>query len=323
VPAAVNSRTSRGQNTDVDGGIEAYRRVMFQTIIAGCDGFDRGREAAAFAARIADAADARLLLVAAYSEPPLPFPEPFREYASQVERAIRGVRDELAPRAETATVEALSPAHALRHTAAREHADLIVVGSRHPGPLDGLARPDHALQVLHSAPESVAVVPEGTKVPPRLARIVAGLDGSPESRAAVDLAAGLARVADARLWLQVVVDDRPTASYIQPPDWWDRLKEGTAAGEALLERTLAELRDVEVDGGVATGGPAEVLAAGAKGSDLLVLGSRRWGPVRRLALGSTAESVVRRGTGPVLVPPRTSHRPQARVDRAPTAAPAR
>ena len=177
--------------------------------------------------------------------------------------------------------------------------------------------------MLHSAPESVAVVPEGTQVPPRLERIVAGLDGSPEARAAVDLAAGLARVAGARLRLQVVVDDRPTATSIQPPDWWHRLEQGKAAGEALLEHTLADVRDVDVDGGVAAGSPAQVLADSAECSDLLVLGSRRWGPVRRLALGSTAESVVRRGAGPVLVLPRTSRRPQARVDCAAPRATAR
>jgi hypothetical protein len=39
--------------------------------------------------------------------------------------------------------------------------------------------------------------------------------------------------------------------------------------------------------------------------DLLVLGSRRWGPVKRLALGSTSERVIRHTACPVLVPPRT------------------
>ena len=289
---------------------------MFRSIIAGCDGFDRGREAAAFAATLADATGARLLLVAAFTEPPIPFPESFREQSAQVAEAIRRVRDELAPNAQTATVAALSPGHALRHTARREHADLIVVGSRPHRRLDRLVRADHALQVLHSAPESVAIVPGGTTVRPELTQIVVGLDASREARAAVDLAADVARAAGARLRLQVVVDDRPTASYIQPPDWSARREERKAAGRALLERTIAALPDVDVDGSVDTGSPVDVLADTATWSDLLVLGSRRWGPVKRVALGSTAEAVVRCATGPVLVLPRTSHRPQARVERA-------
>ena len=286
---------------------------MFHTIIAGCDGFDRGREAAAFAAKLSEATGASLLLVAAFTEPPLPFPEPFREQAAQVERAIRAVRDELAPNAQTATVAALSPGHALRHTARREHADLIVVGSRRHGGVDRLVGADHALQVLHSAPESVAVVPDGTTVGPELGRIAVGLDESPEARAAVDLAVDLARATGARLWLHVVIDDRPTATYVQPFDWPLRLEKRTTGGQDLLDRTLADLRDVDADGGVTTGSPVQVLADAATSTDLLILGSRRWGPVKRLALGSTAEAVVRRGAGPVLVLPRTSHQPQARV----------
>jgi hypothetical protein len=34
---------------------------MFRAIVVGCDGFDRGRQAVAWAAMLADAADARLV----------------------------------------------------------------------------------------------------------------------------------------------------------------------------------------------------------------------------------------------------------------------
>ena len=54
------------------------------------------------------------------------------------------------------------------------------------------------------------------------------------------------------------------------------------------------------------GHPAEELIRADEGLDLLVLGSRRWGPVRRLALGSTSERVIRDAACPVLVPPRRS-----------------
>jgi nucleotide-binding universal stress UspA family protein len=282
---------------------------MLRTIIAGCDGFYRGREAVSFAASLADATDAGLLLVATFAQPPLPLPESLREHAKQIDRAIRRVRDELAPNARAAAVEALSPAHALRHMAHLENADLIVIGSRHHGRLERFVESDHALQVLHSAPQGVAVVPEGTTVGPQLRNIVVGLDGSREARAAVDTAVALARETGAHLRLLVVLDDRPPASYVQPFDWAERLGDRSAAAHAVLQRTLDDLEDVDVDGVVTRGSPSAELAAAAASSGLLVLGSRRWGPIRRVALGSTADAVVRRGTGPVLVLPRTTHRP--------------
>jgi nucleotide-binding universal stress UspA family protein len=52
------------------------------------------------------------------------------------------------------------------------------------------------------------------------------------------------------------------------------------------------------------GDPAGELILASEGLALLVLGSRRWGPVRRLALGSTSERVIRHAGCPVLVPPR-------------------
>ncbi|MBX5442753.1 MAG: universal stress protein, partial [Solirubrobacteraceae bacterium] len=60
-----------------------------------------------------------------------------------------------------------------------------------------------------------------------------------------------------------------------------------------------------VDGAeVLEGRPAEALAARSAELDVLVVGSRGWGPVRRLLLGSTSERLVREAVGPVLVVPR-------------------
>jgi nucleotide-binding universal stress UspA family protein len=293
---------------------------MLRTILAGCDGFERGREAVAFAATLARATGARLHVVAAHLEPPLPFPASSRERAEQIDRAIRRVRDELAPQATATAVHALSPAHALRHAAEREHADLIVVGSRRHGRLGRILEADHALQVLHSAPQSVAVVPDGVAVAARLERIVVGFDGSPEAAAALDLAADIARRAGAQLWLQAVVDDRQpgwsttAAGFARPEDWTAWLEEGRIAARALVDRAVAELAGVDADGGVAVGNPARELAHIGASADLLVLGSRRWGPVSRVALGSTSEAVVRRAAGPVLVMPRGAGRPEPQAD---------
>jgi hypothetical protein len=75
---------------------------------------------------------------------------------------------------------------------------------------------------------------------------------------------------------------------------------------------------VNVEGAAARCGVAETTAEVVKGrvvgtlveatadADLVVLGSRRWGAIRRLALGSTTARVLRDAHCPVLVPPRTT-----------------
>jgi nucleotide-binding universal stress UspA family protein len=214
------------------------------------------------------------------------------------------------------TVEALSPAHAIGHVARWERAGLIVVGAHPRRPLDRLAGVDHAMQLLHSAPAGVAVVPDGTVVRRRPIRIAVGFDGSAESRAAVRVAADLAGALRARLWIQVVVDTRrPHRAPRDAAAWSEAVEQEKLAAHALLDEALAGLADddVDVEGGVSVGDPVGELAATAPWADLLVLGSRRWGPIARLALGSTAEAVMRRRLGPVLVLPRTAHQPRPRV----------
>jgi nucleotide-binding universal stress UspA family protein len=282
---------------------------MFRKIIAGTDGYDHGRAAVTFAAKLADLTGARLVLVTAYHQPPLPFPDPYRDVAARAEHAARALRDEVAPQALTTAVGALSPAHALRHVAEHEHADLIVVGSRRRRRFAHLVEPDRALQVLHGAHSAVVVVPDGTADPSRLDAIAVGVDGSAESEAALQLAVGIARRAGAHLWLQMVVPDIPSA-WMGDASLASSSLSGAASNQRradayeLLDRLLDDIEGVPAEGGATVGDPASVLTGLGRSVDLLVVGSRRWGPLARLALGSTSEAVVRHADGPVLVLPR-------------------
>lgn len=137
---------------------------MYRTIVAGCDGGHRGRGAVSLAQAIASATHARLLLVGVHHQPPLPFPSSYVDQRKDLEHQLRAVRDELAPEAIVQVAADISPAHALRHIARFEHADLIVVGSRHRRRLQRILDSDHALQVLHGARCAVAVAPcRGTR----------------------------------------------------------------------------------------------------------------------------------------------------------------
>ena len=63
---------------------------------------------------------------------------------------------------------------------------------------------------------------------------------------------------------------------------------------------LAELGE-PATGEVVTGNPATELAYAGNDLDLLVTGSRNYGPVRRLMLGSTSTRLVHEAPCPVLV----------------------
>jgi nucleotide-binding universal stress UspA family protein len=101
-----------------------------------------------------------------------------------------------------------------------------------------------------------------------------GFDGSPESLHAREVADAIARATGASLIPLTVVRDGDS---------------GGQAGD-----------DVEA----LSGKPAQALAERAADLDVIVVGSRGWGPVRRLLLGSTSEQVVRDAPSSVLVVPR-------------------
>jgi len=81
-----------------------------------------------------------------------------------------------------------------------------------------------------------------------------------------------------------------------------------AHGNALIRTAIAEAvgsmpDDVSMEQQVISGRPAAELARLVYGGDLLVLGSRHRGWLRRLAPGSVARSVTRRTRCPVVIVP--------------------
>ena len=285
------------------------------SIIAACDGADRGRQAVALGRIIAEATGARLTIVAVYPHPGLPFPPPVGHHVDErhrADRAIRAVRDDLAPGSRTAVVPGLSPAHALCKLADEEGANMIVVGSRHTSAERRMTDADHALQVLHSTHAAVLVVPDDHPVAPGIRRIVVGFDDGAGSQDAVETAIELARATGAHLHLVAVVPHETAAWWlagdaVEPAalDRWagQRRAELADAAREALERAA----DVGTSSEVLSGGVIPCLLEASAGADLLVLGSRRWARIAHVVLGSVSEPIVRRSTCPTLVVPRRRH----------------
>jgi nucleotide-binding universal stress UspA family protein len=76
-----------------------------------------------------------------------------------------------------------------------------------------------------------------------------------------------------------------------------------ADAQAPLTRGLDACGDPSATGEVLDGEPAVALATASTDLDLLVCGSRGFGPLRTLLLGGTSHAVVRRAACPVLVVP--------------------
>ena len=150
----------------------------------------------------------------------------------------------------------------------------------------------------------------------RVPRVVVGISRSRASWWALAWAAGEARRRGARLLL-VHVFRPPVAPAAEDYGQGgfrmlrDPYAERTAHGNALIVTAIDQAvgqmpGDVTVEQQVVYGRPAAELASLAWGADLLVLGSRRRGWLRRLAPGSVARACARRADCPVVVVPEPS-----------------
>ena len=285
---------------------------MFHTIIVGVDARDGGRDALALAERMARAFGGQLVAVHAY-------PDDYfisRSLDAEVDAALhKAAMETLETELERAGISARpvapmdsSPARALHREAEREHADLIVVGSSHRGRIGRVLAGDVTASTLYGAPCPVVVAP--TRFADHggdLKRIGVGFDGSPESRVALSVARAVAEATDARLRVIDVVTpvapDGPFAGYRE--DWTEHARIKREQAEARLECVLAELGEIAT-GVVAFGEPARELVYEAQRLDLLITGSRGYGPVRRLMLGSTSHRLVHEAPCPVMVLTRTA-----------------
>jgi nucleotide-binding universal stress UspA family protein len=291
---------------------------MFGHIAVGCDGSEGGRDAVALGASIASATGGRLSLVGVFPPSFLPVPgvTDRRTLREEAGRVLRKERDLLAPDASVHTVADTSAARALRHFAERRHADLLVVGGGHT------AAPGHATigrtgrQLIYDSQFGVAVAERGLhERTGGLRTIGVGYDGGPEAQAALGAAAALAGAARARLLVRRVVEDR--VPVLSGDAWimlanWNHDEVWADRRERALAEAQAAVTDLEVPAEVSAtvGDPGYELRAFSDGVDLIVVGSRRWGPIARLVTGGVGETLVADAGCSVVIVPRPAGTPR-------------
>ena len=165
---------------------------------------------------------------------------------------------------------------------------------------------DVASSLLQGAACPVLVVPRGVEaVAPR--RIGVAFDGSTESTHALDAAVRLAQALEATLELDAATGSPP---YDMP---WPPVTLGALREElrGVVDAAVARLpSSVTVNSRVHDGDPSAALARASGGLDLLVGGSRGYGAIRRVAVGSVSHRLLRDAQCPLLFVPRQATRPQ-------------
>jgi nucleotide-binding universal stress UspA family protein len=189
--------------------------------------------------------------------------------------------------------------HRLQEAAARLGADLLVVDQR------ALYRFPVYRRALNQAPCAVGIAPDGYALRVRpLKQIGVGADGSPESEQSLEVARGLAAHSGGSVKALSVVPLQEIPYGAPIHDNWSELTK-----RLMLERLNG------IEGGVAYGDPAARLECLCASVDLLIVGSRSYGPLGRLVYGSTSNYLARRASCPLLVLPRSARGQESSDDR--------
>ncbi len=288
---------------------------MFENVLVGVDGRPSGRDAIALARRLlADGAKLTLVHVRSGQLHPLHAVTPglVAEEQEASERMLAEERRVAEADAELLSVVATSPGAGLHREAEAQGADLLVVGTCSRSLVGRAMIGDDTRGALNGAPCAVAIAARGYDEHPfPLAKIGVAYNGSPEAQAALAAARELAAPNRAEvIALEVVTIPSYAFTGLVPPAFGETVN--TMLAEA--KERMGKLDGVE--GRAVYGLAGEELAAFGDEVDLLVVGSRSYGPIRRLVLGSTSDYLERHARCSLLVLPRTAATAQTMAEGA-------
>ena len=280
---------------------------MYRKIITGHDGSEGGDDALALADALRRATGAELTVIGVFPEGPFVDHDQTVEYARKVEAAADrvGVASDAFP--------ANSPAWGLNDAAEELGADLVVVGSKRKTSPGHVSAGHVGLQVLHGSPCAVAVAPAGIRNGEfAINEIGVAYDGSTESDAALDAAVSLAQATGASIHLisAATVESSAFGWGYGVIDLEEEMTE--VYGQRLREAAARIPDDIDVTKEVLTRGAGHsLIEKAAERVDLLCVGSRGYGPLRRVLLGSVSAPLVKHCPAPMLVVPRGARETEA------------
>ncbi len=186
----------------------------------------------------------------------------------------------------------------LHDLAVRLDAQLLVLGPSHRGTIGRALHGDTTADTIFTAPCGVAIA-TGSPTTHALRRIGVAWDGTPEADGALEWAVQLAQRTAGTVHILYVGEPRHPEGTTLRPEAGQLLETVRAAAEHRVPATAKLL----------WGDPGPVLADVSHDLDLLVLGSRARGPLRRTLLGSVSNEVLHGAHCPVIVLPRGVYAP--------------
>jgi nucleotide-binding universal stress UspA family protein len=232
------------------------------------------------------------------------------ELQAHTQGLLEDARARLAKRWPTVTADVLygDPRDTICNAAYRRRADLIVLGARGLGAISAFLVGSVSLGVARQAPCAVLVC-KGAPRP--VQTVTVALDGSPDSAAAFRFFSALALPGGLTARLLGVV--QPLGRY--PSSAPDLISPALMSALMQYEDGLRQELQAPLDeaarmltGRVGSivkltpaGLPANEIVQDAADSDLVVVGARGLGPLKRVLLGSVSENVLAHASCPVLV----------------------
>jgi nucleotide-binding universal stress UspA family protein len=278
---------------------------VFKNVLVGVDGHLGGEDAVALARRLT-AQHGQLTLAHVYSGDQRLWrgSQLDHEAARQRQAAelLSAVRERAGVHALLRCAESSSPGRGLHELAEAMAADLLVVGSSRRGQVGRVFLGDDTLGALNGAPCAVAIAPAAySQRSAVIDKIGVAYDGSAESRHAVFVAGQLAQEDDLTLCVCEVVT-LPAYTFVA----------GAAPIEDAIDDLLGQARERlealgDVEAHAVYGNAVAELARYSGSVDLLLVGSRGYGPFGRLVHGSTSNQLARTALCPLLVLTRGAH----------------
>ena len=284
---------------------------MPKNVVIAVDAMQQTLDPLALGHRIVDATGASAELVTVFPHHPLQTPddpELVSVRAEARETLLELARGQGLENADARVIAGNFAARELQRVTEEPGTALIVVGSTMRGPVGRLLIGGVGERLLAGGACPVAIAPHGyaAREATPLRCIGVGLDGSQEAGFALAAAVALATSCGARIRVITAVarlafGGAPTGALPGPSA--SEVMRGQL--RAIHDEALASVpAGVETESRFVDGSADDVLVAESADVDLLVVGSRGYGPVGAVLLGSASTALARAGTCPIIVTPR-------------------
>ncbi|MGA2925539.1 MAG: universal stress protein [Solirubrobacteraceae bacterium] len=272
---------------------------MFNNVLVGVDSHRGGRDAIALS-KVLLARAGELTLATVYSGDARIWHRSETEHAV-LERAhalelLEHAREQAGVAAQLRWRNSSSVGRGLHELCEVLGSDLLVVGSSRHGLLGRVLIGDDTRAALNGVPCAIAIAPAGyAEQPVTIREVGVGYNATAESEHALAVARKIAGEHDARLSAFEAVA-LPSYAFLGGPAPID------GAIDELVDSARGRIGSLGgVDAHAVYGHPAEELALFSASLDLLVVGSRDYGPVGRLVHGSTSHQLAHSARCPLLV----------------------